>query len=650
MIFGFIILGTALTLSVVAAFYSISGLVAIFSALPVPIIIMGGALEIAKIVSTVFLHNNWTRLPKSYKMYLIPAVTILMFLTSIGIFGLLSKAHSDQALVSGDVTSKLSIYDEKIKTAKENIESDRKQLKQMDEAVDQIMGRSSDEKGADKANAVRKSQQRDRQALAKDIGANQKIINQLNDEAAPIRAEVRKVEADVGPLKYIAALIYGDSTDANMLEKAVRWVILLIVCVFDPLALTLILAANKQFEWTRQGTGGWNHEEAEKFDVVDSDPTISPPVKHTLFGILGDKIAKLNLFKKQVGQTTESKTNSTVSENDDDVLEPIVDKIEAPWVETREIDEDSDVVETSEWTNEDYEQMIKELLESRDESIGVIEGIEKDPIPEITPKFIGFSVPLSTPYLQPKVAKDSVEEKMSATDLPGETPTSSTTPFTFEILDEESILNLAVEPDESSTTQNPYAMDERPGDYIEPPHVETTWTPATPTDEEHAVQQLKEIGYLTETGEVDPEYQPNENDIDPEEPVATPTPVAPISLEAAPGRNRGRIYSEPVMADNSQIELGRASNTDFGNQFPSNPNRGDVYLRTDFLPNRLFKYTGQKWIEVDKDSTDVYAYEDEYIKHLIEEITAGRYDLEMLTEIEQTQIANYLKKIGINVQ
>jgi hypothetical protein len=122
----------------------------------------------------------------------------------------------------------------------------------MDEAVDQVMGRSSDEKGADKANNIRRSQQRDRSALAKDIEANQKLIATLNDEAAPIRAEVRKVEAEVGPIKYIAAFIYGDNPDANVLEKAVTWVIIIIVSVFDPLAVILLLASQYSFQWFRK--------------------------------------------------------------------------------------------------------------------------------------------------------------------------------------------------------------------------------------------------------------------------------------------------------------------------------------------------------------------------------------------------------------
>jgi hypothetical protein len=272
MIFGFGILATALLLSAVAAWYSVAGLVAIFSAAAIPVIIMGGSLELGKIVATVWLHNNWKRAGIVFKLYLVPAIAFLMILTSMGIFGYLSKAHSDQSLVSGDVQGKIAIYDEKIKTARENIEANRKQLKQMDEAVDQVMARSQDEKGAEKAVSIRKNQSRDRVSLAKEIETNQKLIATLNDESAPIRAEVRKVEAEVGPIKYIAALIYGDNPDANLLERAVRWMIIMIVLVFDPLALTLILAASKQFEWARQGTGGFVHDES-KYEPDDGPLT-----------------------------------------------------------------------------------------------------------------------------------------------------------------------------------------------------------------------------------------------------------------------------------------------------------------------------------------------------------------------------------------
>jgi len=251
MLFGYFTLIVALLIEVVGAYYSITGLAAIFSGAIVPILIMGGSLELGKVVAAVWLKNNWERAGITYKMYLLPAVAMLMLITSMGIFGFLSKAHNDQNLVSGDVTSKISIYDEKIKIARDNIEANRKALRQMDEAVDQVMGRSDDEKGADKAVAIRRSQQKERARLQGEIQAEQKTITALNEERAPIAAEVRKVEAEVGPIKYIAKLIYDDNPDANILEKAVTWVIMIIVAVFDPLALVLILAAQQSIRWAR---------------------------------------------------------------------------------------------------------------------------------------------------------------------------------------------------------------------------------------------------------------------------------------------------------------------------------------------------------------------------------------------------------------
>jgi hypothetical protein len=175
-----------------------------------------------------------------------------MLITSMGIFGFLSKAHSDQSLVGGDVQAKIAVYDEKIKTAKDNIDANRKALKQMDEAVDQVMARSSSETGADKAVGLRRSQQKERARLQSEIQTEQKTISSLSEERAPIAAEVRKVEAEVGPIKYIAKLIYGDNPDANLLEKAVTWVIIIIVAVFDPLAIMMLLAATESMKWERQ--------------------------------------------------------------------------------------------------------------------------------------------------------------------------------------------------------------------------------------------------------------------------------------------------------------------------------------------------------------------------------------------------------------
>lgn len=248
---AYLTLFCGLFLSTVAIYYSVVGLTAIFAASFAPIIIMGTALEISKLVASVWLKQNWLIAPRSIKIYLLSAITVLMLITSMGIFGFLSKAHSDQNLVSGDVIAQLNLIDEKIKISKENIEAARKALKQLDEAVDQVMARSSSESGADKAISIRRSQSKERARLLAEIDIEQKKISQLNEERAPIAANVRQVEAEVGPLKYIAALIYGE-TDPTVLEKAVVWVIILIVIVFDPLAVILLLASQISFQNFRE--------------------------------------------------------------------------------------------------------------------------------------------------------------------------------------------------------------------------------------------------------------------------------------------------------------------------------------------------------------------------------------------------------------
>lgn len=245
---------TALSLSTIAAYYSIIGLTAIFAGAVIPIIVMGGILEVGKIVTTVWLRKYWHLASWVLKLYLVPAVVVLALLTSMGIFGFLSKAHSDTGLVSGDVQAKLSLYDEKIKTQRDNIELARKALTQMDAQVDARLSRGDSESGAERAVQIRRQQAPERAKLQKEIADAQTVIAKLNEERAPIAAENRKVEAEVGPIKYIAALIYGDNPDANLLERAVRWVIIILVLVFDPLAIALVLAANSSKEWDKKDT------------------------------------------------------------------------------------------------------------------------------------------------------------------------------------------------------------------------------------------------------------------------------------------------------------------------------------------------------------------------------------------------------------
>jgi hypothetical protein len=207
--------------------------------------VMGVALEIAKLVATVWLHKNWKRSPFFIRSYLTSAVIVLMFITSMGIFGFLSKAHSDQALISSNVLAKLEVFDTKLDNAKGIIQANRQSLVQMDAQVDQLLVRSDDANGAMRAARLRNRQKAERTQLLNGIANSQDTISEINEKSAPLRAEARQLEAEVGPIKYIAALIYGTDLNQNMLESAVRAIIILLVVVFDPLALALIIAAQK---------------------------------------------------------------------------------------------------------------------------------------------------------------------------------------------------------------------------------------------------------------------------------------------------------------------------------------------------------------------------------------------------------------------
>lgn len=440
---------TGLAISAVAIYYSVAGLTAIFAAAAVPIMVMGVALEVAKLVATVWLKQNWKIAPSLIKAYLVAAVGVLMFITSMGIFGFLSKAHSDQSLVSGDVQSKIAIYDQKIQTSKENIEANRKALKQMDEAVDQSMARSTDEKGADKAVAIRRGQQKERTRLLQEIQTEQTNIARLNDEAAPIRAEVRKVEAEVGPIKYIAAFVYGDNPDQNILERAVTWVIVIIVFVFDPLAVVLLLAAQYSFARVGIAVGYEKEKEEQEEEEREARLTIAERIAKRIKGVRQYVADSVDTIK----DSFKSGLNRHVV--DDTILAPVVKAVAEPEVKaegdslTTEID--PDIVEEDTVTADNT----MPLDEMKDKLKQFVEKVYPMQFTSGPAQITGFDVP--------KIDNAVIDNVLPSTK--GQfAPVEIEVPAKPEVVE----ATIVEEAPEILTV----GMDERPGDYVTPPEDE----------------------------------------------------------------------------------------------------------------------------------------------------------------------------------
>ena len=509
----------ALTLSSIAAWYSIIGLTAIFAGAVIPIIIMGSALELAKITTTVWLRKYWTKASWILKLYLVPAVILLALLTSMGIFGFLSKAHLDQGVPTGDVVAKVALFDEKIKTERDNIETSRKALQQMDAQVDQMLSRTDSDKGAERAVAIRRQQAKERSALQADIAKAQTTIAKLNEERAPIASELRKVEAEVGPIKYIAALIYGDNPDANVLERAVRWVIILLVVVFDPLALVLVIGANQSREWDKEEPQNEQDDEPNNEEAL---PEVAPKQE--------ESDPTINCYK----------CNTVL--------------IDVPGIGPFCPNKECDVADNTKGVDLSF------LPVTNEEEEVLAELAKKQPVTEI------------------------VEEKPEPT--------------------MEELMADTVEPE-------PIAKDDSPNfegikDITTGEWVQTG--PAFVEPKEKLKYVVDSAGYVSYKGR-----------------------HMPMS-----------VFKELYPEFSLQEDNGRQSSTNFGITFPNKGRTGDVFVRVDIVPNRVYKYNGIQWIETQRTLTDTHL-SNEYLKFLVDKISSGEYDPSLLSENEQDAVQNYIK-------
>ena len=233
---------TSLAIAAVAAWYSIIGLTAIFSAAVIPIIIMGIVLEIGKLVAASWVYTYWNETGKLLRAYLVSAVFILMLITSMGIYGFLSKSHIDAGVGTNQTYVKVERLDSRIQSEQRVVDRADKQIRTLDDALERYIELGVVSKGLRK----REEQEPERKLLQSTITKSQNKIDIYLDEKSEYELEIRNFEVEVGPLKYIAALVYGDEAN-KYLDKTVRYVILLLIFVFDPLAVLLLISANMSY-------------------------------------------------------------------------------------------------------------------------------------------------------------------------------------------------------------------------------------------------------------------------------------------------------------------------------------------------------------------------------------------------------------------
>lgn len=685
---------TALSISAVAIYYSVAGLAAIFAAAVIPIIIMGGVLEIAKLVTTVWLHRYWSQARWWLKTYLSVAVIVLMFITSMGIFGFLSKAHIEQTSASQESVAQVERYDNEIRRQTALVERYEARIKQLESGgggadasiqsqidaeqkridsayariqpqvdeqnkiiegqsklfSDQItkidsdlavlqkyiddkevakaqamVGVSTDgawgpgtaravnawkaQKAGERAQLVTKIQDINRDnsniqaareeikrlratvdvqvaesnktivRLRESLGKNKSedIDSQLKEQLAllktaqtaldeatkqkyALQTEYRKLEAEVGPVKYIAEFIYGDDADKNMLERAVRWVIITIIFVFDPLAVLLLLASQYSFEY---------HRRDEREETLDeSVPTPPQPLPEEPPVVESESVPVESPPPTKLDEHMLSDLNQTLSQ---------------------ELETQKEVADT--WMSKfirysklyDDERQEKAALQSEIERLKQLESdlataqAERDRLAAAH----GYEMERADALATQLVKSQTVEP-------PAETP----------------LAPLAVS--EPTVDSDVITVDD-PLPVVEPQKTVT-------------LEDIKTYGVTNQAIF----YHPSEEYVNFE--------GKQISINALKGLRPDLLLSpgDPV----NQIL--------FGNTFPKYSKIGDIYIRTDAMPHIVFKFNGTKWIEVDKNQNTSYVQYIPYLQYLIQKCESGEYDADYLTDAEREEIESHL--------
>jgi len=637
MFLAYLTLITALTISAVAIYYSVSGLAAIFAAAVIPIIIMGGVLETAKLVTAVWLHRYWAEAKWWLKTYLSIAVAVLMFITSMGIFGFLSKAHIEQTSLSTEQTAQIEALDENLARSQSRVDRWNEELTRLlsggagfrvdgllqsnQTELNNLYDRIDTEKNRERELAQTQIEQQN-QRVAQAIERRDSALETLGSRPTiggnnwdTREKSIRDAEVSVSAAAQREIRSINSNLNTKLAEIDRRY--------------------QPQIEQLTQRIDGLRNDTTEKTDDVDARI-------NELEGFVEEEQTKMSTVREE----------KAVLESQYRMLEAEVGPIKyiAEFIYGEEADNNL-LEEAVRWVIIViifvFDPLAVLLLiasqytfEFHRKEFGIF-GYKKDPEPE--------------PEDDPESKKIEPEPDTSEDDWPTPDtgafgpPTSPEKPFEGPLRSGEAPYNYNLREAIESIPNNDPDVD---------------WGFLKPSIEEarQAIKNWEESKKLLGVKE-----EVSDENIPVSESEPEPEPEVDIQefldkgLVPTDGKTYQRVLGSDYIIDLEgksihqdalkqqhpdlflKADDGKSVNTSFGTDFPFIATKGDIFVRVDQMPNRVYKFMGHKWIEVEKEKSDSYLFDEEYIKHLIARIETGEYDIDLLSDKEKAQIEDYLQ-------
>jgi hypothetical protein len=577
MFLTYLMLAVALCLSAVAAFYSIVGLTAIFAASVIPVVIMGSILEVAKLVITVWLHEYWPQVKWAMRMYLIPAIAVLMFITSMGIFGFLSQAHIEQVGVGQENAAQLQRIDAEIRRQTDVVEKAETRARTLETS-----GTGAD---ANVNSQIKTEQDRIDAALAR-------VQPAIDEQNKIIDAQTRIYQDQINKIDQQSAQLQK-FIDAKEIDKAQALVGTAVDGNWGP--GTAAAVRNWQAARSRERAAA-----VEKLEQANNNPVIRAAreeiarVRRTVEAQVTESNRLIDRLRNQLGKGDTASVETLVNEQQDRIraataeIETLTRKKYELQAEYRKLEVEVGPI-----------KYIAELIYGESTDTDLLE------------KAVRWVIILIVAVFDPLAVMMLLAATESMTWIRQRSPLRKNT------------LNYAAADTPSTVSWTKF--------YSPPMSPAVTPQPITDTAEKKTDDNLDDDDDVNEPASVKEAKKNWKAD----HPGHTLKEQKRLLVTGAIDKLPWEGYLVPPIGVDNDVR--------FGNQWPENASKGAMFLDTNHYPTKLFKYNGLKWIEVDKNLSDNYVYNDEYIDYLMDKISSGEYDVDMLSDAERIQIETRLK-------